>query len=407
MSDFLFSGLKVIDCATVIAAPAACMMLADFGADVIKIEQPGEGDMLRTLSTISTTPDASSNWFWELDGRNKRSITLDLKTTWGMEILHKLVAQCNVFVTNQPYAVRESIGLCEEHLRPLNPRMIYASLTAYGEKGPERTRKGFDQLAYWARSGLMDLMRQPGTRPTQGLPGMGDHPTAVALYAAIVTALLQRERTGQGSKVHTSLLANGLWSAAGIAQGVLAGGDMPGYRKRNLFSPAMIRPYQSSDGRWFQFNMIRNEELVDLLLTAIDGLHLLADDRFATPELMLEHREALGDSIQAIIGARTKDDWIEVFESFGLPVNLVAIVEETISDPQILENRMAIVPTDAGLQSPLLINHPLRISSVSQVEAKRPPELGEHSDEILKELGFGEEEISLIRASGALGDNVV
>jgi crotonobetainyl-CoA:carnitine CoA-transferase CaiB-like acyl-CoA transferase len=407
MSDFLFSGLKVIDCATVIAAPAACMMLADFGADVIKIEQPGDGDMLRKLSDISTTPDAPGNWFWELDGRNKRSIALDLKTTWGMKILHKLVARCDVFVINQPYAVRESIGLCEEHLRPLNPRMIYASLTAYGEEGPERGRKGFDQLAYWARSGLMDLMREPGTRPTQGLPGMGDHPTGVALYAAIVTALLQRERTGKGSKVHTSLLANGLWSAAGIAQGVLAGGDMPVYRKRNLVSPAMIRPYQSSDGRWFQFNMIRNEELVDLLLTAIDGLHLLADDRFATPELMLEHREALGDSIQAIIGARTKDDWIEVFESFGLPVNLVAIVEETISDPQILENRMAIVPTDAGLQSPLLINHPLRISSVSQVEAKRPPELGEHSDEILKELGFGEEEISLIRASGALGDNVV
>ena len=158
MSDYLFSGLKVIDCATVIAAPAAAMILADFGAEVIKIEQPGEGDMLRMLSDIPGTPYAESNWFWQLDGGNKKSIALDLKTPEGLEILHKLVSDCDVFITNQPYSVRESIGLTYEDLKPLNDKLIYASLTAYGEKGPEKYRKGFDQLAYWARSGLMELM---------------------------------------------------------------------------------------------------------------------------------------------------------------------------------------------------------------------------------------------------------
>ena len=172
MKDYLLSGLKVVDCATVIAAPAAAMMLADFGADVIKIEQPGEGDMLRMLSGIRGF-ETESNWFWELDGRNKRSIALDLKSEQGMEVLHKLVQECDVFITNQPYGVRESLGLTYEALRALNDSMIYASLTAYGEKGPERDRKGFDQLAYWARSGLMDLMRAPDTRPTQGLPVWG------------------------------------------------------------------------------------------------------------------------------------------------------------------------------------------------------------------------------------------
>ncbi len=245
MSDYLFSGLKVIDCATVIAAPAAAMMLADYGADVIKIEQPGEGDMLRMLGDIPTTPYADSDWFWQLDGRNKRGVALDLKQPAGMEILRKLVAGCDVFITNQPYSVRESLGITYEDLKPLNPGMIYASLTAYGEKGPERQRKGFDQLAYWARSGLMELMREPGTMPTQGLPGMGDHPTGVALYAGIVTALLNRERSGEGSMVETSLLANGLWSAAGIAQGVMADGDMPLYRSLNESPPAMMRPYRN------------------------------------------------------------------------------------------------------------------------------------------------------------------
>ncbi len=283
MSDYLFSGLKVIDCATVIAAPAAAMILADFGADVIKIEQPGEGDMLRMLASIPSTPYADSNWFWQMDGRNKRSITLDLKLSSGLEVLHKLVADCDVFITNQPYSVRDSIGLSYESLKPFNEKMIYASLTAYGEAGDERERKGFDQLAYWARSGLMDLMREPGTRPTQGLPGMGDHPTGVALYAGIVTALLNRERTGEGGMVHTSLLANGLWSAAGIAQGVLAGGDMPLYRELRLIDHPMMRPYCTKDDRWLQFNMVRNEALLDLLLTAMEAVHLLADKRFATP----------------------------------------------------------------------------------------------------------------------------
>ena len=327
MSDYLFSGLKVIDCATVIAAPAAAMMLADYGADVIKIEQPGEGDMLRMLGDIPTTPYANSDWFWQLDGRNKRGVALDLKQPAGMEILRKLVAGCDVFITNQPYLVRESLGITHKDLKPLNPGMIYASLTAYGEKGPERQRKGFDQLAYWARSGLMELMREPGTRPTQGLPGMGDHPTGVALYAGIVTALLNRERSGEGSLVETSLLANGLWSAAGIAQGVMADGDMPLYRSLNESQPAMMRPYETLDGRWLQFNMIRNEDLQSLLFVAMEAPELLADPRFSSQELMFENRELLGLELQKIIEQKAAKHWLQIFESFGLPINLVALVE--------------------------------------------------------------------------------
>ncbi|HIG40407.1 MAG TPA: CoA transferase [Gammaproteobacteria bacterium] len=403
VSDYLFSGLKVIDCATVIAAPAAAMILADFGADVIKIEQPGEGDMLRMLASIPSTPYADSNWFWQMDGRNKRSITLDLKLSSGLEVLHKLVADCDVFITNQPYSVRDSIGLSYESLKPFNEKMIYASLTAYGEAGDERERKGFDQLAYWARSGLMDLMREPGTRPTQGLPGMGDHPTGVALYAGIVTALLNRERTGEGGMVHTSLLANGLWSAAGIAQGVLAGGDMPLYRELRLIDHPMMRPYCTKDDRWLQFNMVRNEALLDLLLTAMEAVHLLADKRFATPELVYEHREDFGNELQAVIGTKTKDEWLPIFASYDLPVNLVARVEETIDDAQIFVNEMAIKPQAADIDTPLIINHPIKVSNIPQVDPSRAPELGEHAREILEELGYDEDRISVLQENGALG----
>ena len=207
MSDYLLSGLKVLDVATVIAGPVASMILADFGAEVIKIEQPPEGDMLRKLSFMPNTPDADNNYCWQMDARNKKSIALDLKSEKGMEVMHRLIAECDIYITNQPFPVRRSLKLNYEDVKPLNPQVIYASLSAYGEKGPEMDGKGFDQIAYWARSGLMDLMREDGTKPTQALPGMGDHPTGVALYASIVTALLHREKTGEGS--HGAYLITG------------------------------------------------------------------------------------------------------------------------------------------------------------------------------------------------------
>ena len=394
MPSGIFAGLKVVDCATVIAAPAAAMILADFGADVIKIEPPGEGDMLRMLSHVPTTPEAQNEWFWQMDGRNKRSICLDLKTPQGSEILRNLVTNCDVFITNQPYPVRETLKITFADLEPLNPRMIYASLTAYGEVGPERDRKGFDQLAYWARSGLMDLIRAPDTTPTQGLPGMGDHPTAVALYASIVTALLHRERTGEGGMVYTSLLANGLWSAAGVAGGAMAGGDMPGYRANNSIYGAMIRPYKASDGRWLQFNMIRDEDLLSLLLAGLDAIHLLADERFSNPDLLWENRQIFGDALQEIVGARTSDHWLTVMEAMGVPINRVARVEETVTDQQILLNDMASQTTNPEIDIPVVINHPVNVGHLTRTEALRAPALGEHSREILRELGLSESAIN-------------
>jgi len=402
VSQFLLSGLKVIDCATVIAAPAAATMLADFGADVIKIEQPGSGDMLRMLSNIPTTPDADGDWFWQLGAHNKRSIALDLKSAAGIRILQQLISQADVFITNHPYPVRRSLGITYPELQELNTKIIYASITAYGEKGPERDRKGFDQLAYWARSGLMELMREPATRPTQGLPGMGDHPTAVALYAGIITALLHRERTGEGGLVHTSLLANGLWSAAGVAQGAFAGGDMTAYRATNATNGVMFRPYQTKDNRWLQFNMVRDEELLSLTLAAMDALHLLTDARFNTLERMWENRATLGDEIQAIVRQQTCADWLTKFAEFGVPVNGVATIEDALTDVQMKENAMVVPVEDKNMHTSWMIKHPMQISSVPQVEPKRAPELGENADEILVELGYTQEDIKTLRDQGTI-----
>ena len=401
MADPLFDGLRVVDAATVIAAPAAAMMLADFGADVVKVERPGQGDMLRSLSRTAPPQEPGNGWFWQMESRNKRSLTLDLKTERGMEVIRRLVAQCDVFITNQPYDSREAMALTYEDLKPLNPRMIYASLTAYGEHGAERNRKSFDQLAYWARSGLMDLMREAGTTPTQGLPGMGDQPTGVALYAGIVTALLRREQTGEGGMVHTSLLANGLWSVSGVAGTVMAGGDLSNFRANRVES-AMMRVYEARDGRWLQLNMVRNDELLARLFTAMEAEPLLTDERFATRRDMWENRVELGDAIQEVIATRTSDDWLARFEALDVPVNRIAFVEEAGTDEQIRVNGMAVTPQDDAAEQPPVITHPIKITSAPPVPPRRAPRLGEHSAEILAELGYDAEAIRAMADDGVI-----
>ena len=402
MDKYLFSGLKVLDVATVIAGPAAAVMLADFGADVIKIEKPGSGDILRQVGRTTTMPGADSDYMWNLEGRNKRGIVLDLKTDEGMEVLRKLVAGCDVYITNMPFASRESLGLTYEDLRPLNPGMIYASLTAYGEKGPEREGTGFDMVAYWARSGLMDLMRRHGTQPTEGLPGMGDHPTAIALYAGIVTALLHRERTGEGGMVHTSLLANGLWSVSAIPQGIMAGADIGEYRERRRAPRALGRVYRCADGRWLQFNMIRTEELLFLMFDAMDASRLLFDERFSTEHGRSENREALIALIAEIIEQRDSHEWMARFDAVQVPVNRVGIVEEHANDPQLLDNGMIVPVADDGFEVPSVVSHPINVANLPRVGPKHPPKLGEHSEEILRELGYDTAAISAMRERGVI-----
>lgn len=401
MNEYLFSGLKVIDVATVIAAPVAATMLADFGADVIKVEPPG-GDMLRILSSIPTTPDADNNYFWQMDGRNKRSLSLNLKDASGMSVLKKLIADCDIFITNQPFPVRRSLKLEYDDIKGLNSRMIYASLTAYGETGPDADGKGFDLVAYWARSGLMDLVRAPDATPAQALPGMGDHPTAVALYAGIVTALLHRQQTGEGSMVNTSLLANGLWSAASIAQGAFAGGDMPGYRQRSAIPPVMAKVYRTADDRFLQFTMIRDEVELENLYRVLSLDSVLSDARFASPEGRLEHREELSGLIQDRLITGTSDMWLTELRAVAVPVNRVNIVEETIEDSQVHANAMAVRHADPDAETRMIIDHPVNIDRVAQVGPKRAPELGEHTNEILTELGYDATEIEQLRGTGTI-----
>ena len=265
----LFDDLLVLDCASFIAGPAAGTIMSDFGARVIKIEPPGEGDSYRRLMSVPGMPPAPHDYFWTLDNRNKESLALDLKHPDARPVLEALIRKADVFITNFPGPIRDRLRLRDTDVLPLNDRLIYASLTPYGEDGDEKDRTGYDATAYWARSGLMDSVRaSPETEPAVSVPGMGDHPTAVALFGAIMAALYRREKTGKGGAVSTSLLANGLWSNGCWMQAVLCDADFS-VRLRRGQRGALTELYKARCGRWFMLVMLNHTREWPLLVEAI------------------------------------------------------------------------------------------------------------------------------------------
>jgi len=398
MTDRIFEGLKVVDVASWIAGPVAATILADYGADVIKVEIPGVGDGYRALAAMPGMPVSPINYTWMMDARNKRSLTLNLKDARGREILSKLIAACDVYVTNQPMPMRRTFGLTYDDLKSLNSRMIYASLTAYGEQGPECDREGFDLVAYWARTGLMDMVRTGDVEPAQSLPGMGDHPSAVALYAAIVTALYRRERTGVGGEVHTSLLANGLWAASCVAQAKLVDADFSGWRNPSRIG--VTRPlYRAADGRWLQFTMVRTPAEIEAMFATLGLGDLLGEPRYATPELRLEHGVELVERVRTAIATRSGADWIRRLHAAQVPASIMQTLDDLLVDPQLDANGM----TRASANGPRrIINHPVNVSATERSPVEPAPELGQHSVDILRELGYSQADVESLRGAGII-----
>ena len=401
MSDGIFAGLKVIDCATYIAAPAAATTLSDFGADVIKVEPIGAGDAFRHSWKSPGYPPSEWNYNWILESRNKRSIALDLKQAAAREALYALVRQTDVFITNYPPPVRARLGVAYEDLARLNPRLIYAGFTAYGETGPESDKTGFDSTAYWARSGLMDLVKpDPDAAPSRSLPGMGDHPSSMGFYGAIVTALYRRERTGQGGMVNSSLLANGLWSNGCAVQARLCHADYKGRPAREHSANACTNTYQCGDGRWFMLTLINEARQWDGLARALGHPALLEDARFNNQDARKVNARALTSLFDEIFAAKSLAEWRLILDNAKITFGIVGILADLDDDPQVREAGMVVQMANAPVET---LMSPFNILGETKVTPRMPPELGEHGAEILREAGFDQTAIERMRAAGALG----
>jgi len=397
VSGRIFDGLKIIDCASFIAGPAAATVMSDFGAEVIKIEPPGAGDPYRRRAV--PLPERPLNPGFILDARNKQSLALDLRAEAGRAVLYRLVEGADVFITNYPPPVRQRLGITYEDLAPLNERLIYASFTGYGEVGPEANKPGFDATAWWARTGLMHLVRAgEEATPARSLPGMGDHPSAMGTYGAIVTALYQRERTGKGNYVSSSLLANGLWANGCSVQAALCGDDVQPQPPREASLNALRTHYQCRDGRWLLLSIASDAWRWDKFKACLGDAALDAP-QFATIESRERHAGELVRLLDRIFAARDLAHWRRALDEAGIIFGIVAETADIAADEQALAAGHLVRFVDADYMT---VNSPIEIRGQQKVPPRRAPAVGEHSAQVLRDAGYGEPEIAALRDAGVI-----
>jgi formyl-CoA transferase len=399
----LLTGLHVVDLASFIAGPAAATMLGDFGADVIKVEPPIVGDTYRAFSHFPPNPQVHGvNYTFQLDNRNKRSIELNLKSPDASAVLERLVRWADVLVTNFPPPTRAKLGLEYQDLQRHNPRLIYADVTGFGETGPDADKPGFDATAYWARSGLMDMTRQGTAPPAINIPGAGDHSTAVTLFAGIMTALYRREKTGRGARVSASLIAEGAWAASCWLQAMLVGAKNP--RPVDRLNPpnALGSVYRTADDRWLLLAFVNENKEVPPFLKAIGHPEAADDPRFHDSGSRHAHAAEIVALLDNIFATRPLVEWRALLDAAGLTYGVVQTLEESARDPQLIAEQV-LVPVDDGSDEPYLtIDSPVRLDQEHKVRPRPAPELGEHTDSVLGELGFDAAGIADLRNAGAI-----
>ena len=389
--DHLLEKITVIDCASYIAGPAAATIMSDFGARVIKIESPDIGDSYRSLLRLPGLPESDENYPWILTSRNKESLALDLKFKEAHIILHKLIKKADIFITNYPFPIRAKLKINAEDILEENKKLIYASLSPYGEKGEEKDKTGYDATAWWARSGLMHAVRNnSNSEPSSSTPGMGDHPTASALFGAIMMALYKREITGEGSEVSSSLMANGLWSNGIYNQAALCGANFVENTGRGT-KGALAEKYKCKDGRWFILVMLNEEREWPLLLKCLKREDVNDDKRFNTRESRAKNSLELMKILDEEFLSKDWGQLKELFEKSGVTFGSISEPYDHINDQQISDNEFFTKFTDK--EDLLTVDSPIFMKDEKKRKPQTAPEIGEHTRQILEELNYDKNEI--------------
>jgi crotonobetainyl-CoA:carnitine CoA-transferase CaiB-like acyl-CoA transferase len=387
-------GIRVVELGVWVAGPAAGCLLSDWGADVIKIEPTLVGDPARTFSRM-LGGDLPFNPPFEMDNRGKRSIALDLRTEEGLALGMELLADADVFVTNVRTKALDRLGIGFEQVAERFPRLVYALITGFGTEGPDKDRAAYDIAGFWARSGIAHMLTQPGSHPPFQRGGMGDHGTGLAAAGAICAALFARERSSKGQLVTTSLLRQGIYTLSfDLAIASRYGMGLAVGERASMGNP-LINNYHDKDGRWFWLVGLEGDRHWPSLARAVGHPEWIDDERFNTLLKRSEYATELIAMLDEIFATKTREEWGEIFDAqealWWAPVQSL---EEVLVDEQVHAcGGLCEVPD--GDSTTLLPATPADFHGTPWAPTSMAPSLGQHTDEILEELGRGGDIVAL------------
>jgi crotonobetainyl-CoA:carnitine CoA-transferase CaiB-like acyl-CoA transferase len=371
----------VVELGVWVAAPAAATLLADWGADVVKVESPAGDPMRFVFGSLGIDGDLPNPAF-ALDNRGKRSVVLDLRTAEDSAVLETLLAGADAFVTNLRPDALDKLGLEPAATVARHPRLVYCSISGYGLRGEDRNRPTYDIGAFWARSGLSMQMADGEGNPLNARGGIGDHITGLAALAGILAAVLEQRATGHGRVVEVSLLRTGAYVLGWDLGLQLALGKVAGAEPRHRNQAPLMNPYRAADGRWVFLTGLEADRHIGAVLRALGRTDLFDDPRFADAAAMRRHRVEVIAILDAVMAERPLDEWIECFEAEGVWWAPAQTPAEVVRDPKLVEND-GFVEVDGGALR--TVNSPFQFSDVSP-RSGWVPQLGQHTDEVRAEL---------------------
>jgi crotonobetainyl-CoA:carnitine CoA-transferase CaiB-like acyl-CoA transferase len=401
----LLNGIRVVEMGLWVAGPAAGGILADWGAEVLKIEMPAGDPMRKLFGALSGSKEERCPPF-DLYNRGKKSLALDVNRPEGIALVRKLVATADVFLTNMRPQFLQRVGLDPETLRQQFPRLVYASLTAYGLEGPDRDAPGYDMAAFSGRSGLAERATPPGGQPPILPGGLGDNVTAITMVSGIMAALFHRERTGEGQMVSTSLLRTGIYSIGmDVSTRVALGRAAPPPPRTRPQNPLM-NTYCASDGKWFWLVGAESERHWPGITEALGDPSLQQDERFATPRDRRRNGTALVAAMDALTARHTRDEWAAIFRAkdvWWAPINSV---DDLMTDPQVRASGAFVhVPPGPQQEASTDLNGvatPVDFSATPSGPAGPPPAVGADADAVLGAVGVDAAERGRLREAGVL-----
>ena len=395
-------GIRVVELGHWVAVPSACALLADGGAEGIKVEEPGVGDAMRGMTAIEGVAVGPVHFWFEQINRNKKSVAVDLRRERGREVVHRLVRTADVFASNFRLSVLKRFGMDYHTLSQLNPRLVYTVLTGFGKLGPDREKPGYDYSAFWARGGLMDRLGPPGAPPAPQRPGLGDNITSMLMAGTISTALYARERTGLGQELDLSLFNTAVWALSiDIVTALVSGMEIPKTDRRTVRNP-LWNTYQTRDGRWLQLIMLQTDRFWPGFCQATGCQHLEKDPRFESHQKREENSQALIAILEPVFASQTLAEWEAVMSRYDLIFGRVQGVKEVLSDPQALENGFFAEVDHPAAGRTRLIGSPVKFSQTPASVRVAAPQVGQHTEEVLLGLDYTWEDLGELKRAQAI-----